>query len=128
MVQRVKYCGRMFSGYKLVLCTEEIITVRHCCMLLGQLPYQTCIDKIVNWGPCKDLSEVCAFLSTVGVCCIFIPNFVRHANMLVNLTQKGIPFEFGPTQIEAQVDLKQALLNSPALLLRLRLRPLQNGT
>ena len=84
-------------------------------MLLGRLPDQTRVDKIVNWGPCKDLSEVRMFLGTVGVCRIFIQNFARHANTLVNLTRKGVTFEFGPTQIEAQVDLKQALLNSPVL-------------
>jgi len=31
------------------------------------------------------------------------------------LTQKDIPFEFGPKQIAAQIDLKEALLESPAL-------------
>ena len=73
------------------------------------------MNKIVNWGPCKDLSEVCAFLSTVGVCRIFIQNFAKCANTLVNLTWKSVPFEFGPTQIEVQADLKEALLNSPVL-------------
>ena len=73
------------------------------------------IDKIVNGGPCKDLLEVCASLGTIGVCCIFIQNFAKCTNALVNLTWKGIPFEFGPAQIEAQVDLKQALLNSLVL-------------
>ena len=79
------------------------------------LPDQTHVNKIVNWGPCKDLSEVRAFLSTVGICHIFIQNFAKHANALVNLTQKSIPFEFSPAQIEVQEDLKQALLNSLAL-------------
>ena len=101
MVQQVKYCGRTFSGYKSTLCAEEIIAVRHRCTPLGQLPDQTCMDKIVNWGSCKDLSEAHAFLGTVGVCRIFIQNFAKHANALVNLTQKGVPFEFSPTQIEA---------------------------
>lgn len=49
------------------------------------------------------------------MCHIFIQNFAKCANALVNLTQKGVPFEFSPVQIEAQAGLKQALLNSPVL-------------
>ncbi|OBZ70364.1 hypothetical protein A0H81_09645 [Grifola frondosa] len=66
-------------------------------------------------GPLKDLSEVRAFLGTIGVVRIFIRNFAQRAHPLVYLTRKDIPFEFGPRQIQAQEDLKQALLESPAL-------------
>ncbi len=55
------------------------------------------------------------FLGTIGVCQMFILNFVRHTNALVKLTCKGIPFQFGPEQQAAQDDLKQALIASPAL-------------
>src|SRR5712691_4785181 len=46
---------------------------------------------------------------------MFILHFAKCANPLVNLTRKGVPFEFGLEQKAAQEDLKQALLNSPAL-------------
>ena len=115
VVQRVKYCGGTFSGPKLVLCAEEIIAVGHRCTPQGRLPDPKYVDKITNWGPCKDLSDVRAFLGTVGVCHIFIHNFSRHANPLVKLMHKGTPFEFGPEQIMAQEDLKTALMGSPAL-------------
>jgi hypothetical protein len=61
------------------------------------------------------LSDVCAFLGTVGVARIFIKNFAHRANALTILTRKNYPFIFGPEQIAAQEDLKQALLDSPAL-------------
>ena len=115
VAQRVKYCIGTFSGYKSILCAEEITVVSHCCTPLGQLPELAHVSKIAKWGPCKDLSEVHTFLGTVGVCRIFIQNFTKRANALVNLTCKGVSFEFGPAQIAAQVDLKQVLLNSPAL-------------
>jgi hypothetical protein len=115
VVQRVKYSGGTFSGPKTVLCTEEINVVGHRCTPLGRLPDPSRVDKIAKWGPCKDLSEVQAFLGTVGVCRIFIANFAKWANALVNLTHKEVPFEFGPTQVAAQADLKEALLNLPAL-------------
>ena len=46
---------------------------------------------------------------------MFILNFARRANTLVNLTCKGVPFQFGPEQQAVQDDLKQALIASPAL-------------
>jgi hypothetical protein len=46
---------------------------------------------------------------------MFIRNFAHCANQLRILTQKDQPFLFGPEQIAAQDDLKQAFVNSPAL-------------
>jgi hypothetical protein len=34
IVQHVKYCGGTFSGYKSLLCAEEIMAVGHCCTLI----------------------------------------------------------------------------------------------
>src|SRR6201996_9039153 len=115
VVQRVRFCGGTFSGFKSLLCAEEIIAVGHRCTPQGRLPDTSRVDKIANWGPCKTFSDVHAFLGTVGVCRIFIQNFSQRANPLVQLTRKDAPFEFGPAQIAAQEDLKQALLESPAL-------------
>jgi hypothetical protein len=115
IIQHTKYCGGTFSGPKTVLCTEEIMVVGHRCTLLGRLPDTSRVDKIAKWGPYQDISEVRAFLGTVSVCHIFIKNFAKWVNALVNLTHKGVPLEFGPEQVAAQADLKEALLNSPAL-------------
>ncbi|EPQ49947.1 hypothetical protein GLOTRDRAFT_18503, partial [Gloeophyllum trabeum ATCC 11539] len=41
--------------------------------------------------------------------------FAHRANALVQLTRKGVPFEWGPEQSLAQEDLKQAVLDSLAL-------------
>jgi hypothetical protein len=46
---------------------------------------------------------------------MFIRNFAHRAHHLVKLMRKDEPFEYGPNQIAAQEDLKQALLDSPAL-------------
>ena len=115
VVQRTKYCGGTYSGFKSTLCAEEIVAVGHRCTPQGRLPDPKYIDKITNWGPCKSVSEVRAFLGTIGVCRMFIQNFARRANSLVHLTRKDVPFEFGQEQLEAQEDLKKALLASPAL-------------
>ena len=71
--------------------------------------------KIVNWGPCQDLSDVRAFLGTVGVLRHFIAGFAKRANALVKLTRKGEEFRFRVDQVTAQEDLKAAVVASPAL-------------
>jgi hypothetical protein len=81
----------------------------------GQLPDESRVSAIRKWGPCQSLSEVRAFLGTVGVVRIFIKNFSLRAHPLINLTRKDEPIIFGPEQIQAQEDLKTALLESPAL-------------
>ena len=115
VVQRMKYCGGTFSGFKSFLCAPEISVLGHRCTIDGRLPDPTRVDKIVNWGPCRDLSDVRAFLGTIGVCRLFIKNFAHRAHHLVKLTRKDIAWEFGKDQLDAMQDLKEALLASPAL-------------
>jgi hypothetical protein len=111
----MKYCGGMFSGPKLYLCVPEIFVLGHRCTPEGWLPDELSVSTIRKWGPCQSLSEVCAFLGMVGIVWIFIKNFSLLAHPLIKLTQKDKPFIFGPEQIQAQEDLKTALLESPAL-------------
>ena len=54
-------------------------------------------------------------MGTIGVCRAFIRNFAHRAHHLVKLTRKDIEWEFGPEQLAAMDDLKNALLTSPAL-------------
>ena len=115
IVQRMKYCGGTFSGFKTILCAEEITVLGHRCTIDGRLPDSGRVEKIVNWGPCKTLSDVRAFLGTIGVCRIFIKNFAHRAHHLVKLTRKGSEWEFGTKQLEAMDDLKEALITSSAL-------------
>jgi hypothetical protein len=115
VVQRMKYCGGTFSGFKSFLCASEITVLGHRCTIDGRLPEQSRIDKIINWGPCQNLSDVRSFLGTIGVCRLFIQNFAKRAHHLVKLTRKGVEWEFGQDQLDAMKDLKDALLSSPAL-------------
>ena len=115
IVQRMKYCGGTFSGYKAKLCAPEIVVTGHRCTYEGRLPEQDRVAKIVNWGPCADLTDVRAFVGTIGVCRMFIRNFAHRAHHLVKLTRKGAEWEFGEKQLEAMADLKEALVKSPAL-------------
>jgi hypothetical protein len=111
----MKHSGGIFSGLKTTLCAPEITVLGHQCTIEGQLPNQSRVAKIVNWGPCKDLTDVCAFLGTIGICRLFIRNFSHHTHQSVKFTQKGAPWKFNQDQILAIEDLKQALLTFPAL-------------
>ena len=115
IVQQMKYSAGTFSGLKTTLCTKEITVLGHHCTMEGWLPDKSRVAKIVNWGPCKDLTDVHAFLGTIGICRLFIKNFSHCAHHLVKLTRKAAPWEFGQDQISAMEDLKQALLSSPVL-------------
>ena len=113
--QRMKYSGGTFSGYKSFLCAPEITVLGQRCTIDGRLPDESKVTKVTNWAPCPDLSDVRAFVGTVGVCRMFIQNFASRAHHLVKLTRKGIDFVFGEEQLGAMNDLKEALVNSPAL-------------
>ena len=115
IVQRIKYVGCTWSGPKAFLCVPETLIVGHLCCYEGRRAADARIDKIRHWGPCKTISEVRAFLGTAGLMRIFIKNFARIANPLTRLTRKGVDFEFGPAEIEAQEQLKAAIINSPAV-------------
>ena len=111
----MKYCGGTFPEHKSILCIPEITVLGHQCTIDERLPNKSRVNKIVNWGPCKDLTDVHTFLGTIGVCRLFIRNFSHCAHHLVKLTRKGISWGFGPEQLAAMKDLNQALLSSPAL-------------
>jgi hypothetical protein len=75
VVQRMKYCHGTFSAFKSLICAPEIIVVGHRCTYEGRLPDEAKVAVIKNWGACNNLSEVRAFLGTMGLVRIFILNF-----------------------------------------------------
>ncbi len=91
------------------------IIVGHKCTYEGRIPEDGKVDKIKNWGPCLDLTDVCSFLGTAGILQIYVRNYSLLARPLVNLTHKGVEFFWGPDQEAAQEALKQEIINSPAL-------------
>jgi len=115
IVERMKYCGGTFSGKKTNLCREEFTVVGHLVSYQGRKPSHDRMNSIRKWGPCKDLSELRAFLGTVGTFRIFVKDYAARAEPLQRLTRKNVPFKWGEEQDKAQADLKQALENAPLL-------------
>ena len=115
VVQRMKYCGGTFSGYKTMLCAAEITVVGHRCTFDGRLPETDRVGVIERWPACKNISEVRMFLGTIGVCRVFIKDFAKLAGPLNQLLRKETPFEWGPEQDKSMADLKEALKNAVPL-------------
>jgi hypothetical protein len=115
VVQRIKYVGCTWSGPKAFLCIPETLIVGHMCCYEGRRAADSKVNKIRNWGPCNNLSEVRAFLGTAGLMRIFIKNFSLIAQPLTRLTRKDTKFVFGTEEIASQEKLKAAIISSPAI-------------
>jgi hypothetical protein len=115
VIQRIKYVGCTWSGPKAFLCVPETLIVSHMCCYEGCQAADSKVNKIRNWGPCNNLSEVRAFLSTAGLMRIFTKNFLLIAQPLTRLTRKDTEFVFGTEEIASQEKLKAAIVSSPAI-------------
>jgi len=115
VLQRMKYCGGMFSGLKSVVCASEIVVVGHRCTYKGRKPEKDKFKAVMNWGTSKDVSGIRAFLETVGMCRVFIKDFAKLSRPLNDLLRSDILFEWGPAQETSIQKLKDALISCPAI-------------
>lgn len=115
VLQHIKYSGATFSGFKSVLCADEIIVVGHRCTYEGRKPSENRVGVIERWGPCKDVSDVRAFLGTVGVLRNFIKDYAKMSQPIQKLTRSEEPWVWGDDQNEAQAALINAVKTCPAL-------------
>ena len=85
-------------------------------MYEGRVPDDTKTAKIRDWPPCKNLRDVCAFLGVTGYMRVWIKNYSTTARPLHNLTHKYQPFVWTEEHAVAMQALKEAIINSPALI------------
>ena len=117
IIQRAKAYGVTFSGKKAFLGIPKAEILGHICTYEGHIADPSRVEALQKWPLPTNVSEVRAFLGTCGVLRIFIKDYTLKARPLIQLTQKDKPFEIGDTQLQAFEDLKEAIANSPALLL-----------
>ena len=115
IITQVKAYGGTFSGKKSFIGVPRTVILGHTCTYEGRVVDQSKIQAIVDWPIPQDVTQVRAFLGTCGVFRIFIKGYTLVACPLINLTRKDVPFEFGPSQLCAMELLKEAIVNSPAL-------------
>jgi len=103
ILQHLENVGATVSTTKFILATLTAVIVGHMCTFEGRVPDDSKVQKIHDWPVPKNAMQVHGFL---GMCSVLL---------LINLTKKDIPFEFGPKHYEAMQILKESILESPAL-------------
>ena len=115
VLYRLRRAGGTFSAKKLQICVPEVTILGHCCNAYGRKPDLSHIKKILDWPPCKNLTQVRGFLGTMGLVRIFIKGYAELAWPLNSLTKKEIPFVWEEPQQTSMDDLKRAATTAPAL-------------
>jgi hypothetical protein len=116
VIHRLGHAGATVSAPKLFIAAPEVIILGHKCNYNGQIPDESKTAKIKTWPVCKSITDVCAFLGTVGTMRIWIKNYSATAQPLVNLTRKDVEFIWTPEHNQAMENLKSAIINSQALI------------
>jgi hypothetical protein len=115
VLQHVQNVGATVSAKKFMLAAPDVVIVGHKCTFEGRIPHEAKVQKIQDWPECVSVAHIRGFLGTCGVLGIFIRNFAVIARPLVNLTQKGVPFEWGESQQKEMQCLKDEIIQSPVL-------------
>ena len=97
--------GGTFSAKKFVLCVPSAEIVGHCCTYKGRVADPARVQRIKDWPECESLTDVRAFLGTIVYLRIFIKGFAFLAKPLVNLTKKGVAFQFDAEERDAMAAL-----------------------
>jgi hypothetical protein len=115
ILQRMKYSGGTFSGFKSLVCADEIVVVGHRVTYDGRKPELDKFGAIMRWGRCKDVHDVWAFLGMAGTCRMFIKDYAKISQPLTHLLRLKVTFEWGEDQEKAMQEIKDALNTCPAL-------------
>jgi hypothetical protein len=81
----------------------------------GRWPDTAKVIKITEWPDCTDASEARGFLGIAQFYRLWIKDYSRRAEPISRLLKKDALFVWGPEQVAAMNDLKEALTTAPAL-------------
>jgi hypothetical protein len=115
VLHRLGDAGATVSAKKLQFCVPEVIILGHLCSLEGRRPDPAAVQKIKDWPVPLTLTQLRAFLGTVGYVRIWIIGYSIVARPLTRLLKKDILFVWTIDCQEAMDALKHAIINSPAL-------------
>jgi hypothetical protein len=115
ILHRLRCAGATVAAKKLFVAVPEVVILGHKCNYEGRVPDESKIARIRDWPSCKNLTDVRAFLGTAGFMRIWIKNYSAIARPLVDLTRKNAPFTWEDQHQEAMQSLKNAIVNSSAL-------------
>jgi hypothetical protein len=115
LLQRMEHAEGTFNARKSFFAVPQIKVVGHICSHKGRTPDESKVQAIRDWPDCESLTEVRAFLGTLGLMRIFMKDFALHARPLVRLTKKEVEFMFGEDEKYSMEMLKKILIECPAI-------------
>ncbi|MCO5561955.1 hypothetical protein L7F22_015581 [Adiantum nelumboides] len=77
----------------------------------------TKIEAIRNWPDLKNVHEVRSFLGLCSYYRLYVQKFAEIASPLHMLTQKGVPFSWGVSEVTVFQTLKEKMTTGPVLIL-----------
>ena len=103
---------------KLAKCTFDQTEVEYLGLVVQNrevLMDPTKLKAVEQWEPPKLVKVVRSFIGFCNFYRKFIPHFSAIARPLIDLTKKGIPFNWGKQQDEAFIKLKEMFLSAPVI-------------
>jgi len=100
---------------KVQIGVEKALIVGHLCTYQGRELDTKQIQKILDWPPYKNVTEVRGFLGVLSQIQMFIKDYAKDAKPLTNLTKKTVDFEFGMDKLAAMQALKHLADTCPAI-------------
>ena len=73
------------------------------------------VDKVKDWKPLRDITQVRRFLGFTGYYCYFIKNYSQIVRPLLELTRKGTPWHWDKPQQGAFEALRKKMCEKPIL-------------
>jgi len=119
-VHRIIHClghaSATVSAPKLFIAAPEVIILGHKCTYEGRVLDDSKTAKVRTWPPCKNVTNVRAFLGTAGTMRIWIKSYSHIARPLIDLMCKNVNFVWEEQHDRAMQELKDAIISSSALI------------
>ena len=115
LFERLRDSGLKLNPSKCKFATSKCEFLGHEISREGIKPPSQKVDKILNYPIPKNIKELRRVLGMFNWFRKFVPNYSMIVSPLTKLTRKNVKFQWNSEQQAAFDDLKQRLINSPAL-------------
>jgi hypothetical protein len=114
--KRLEQANFKIQPSKCVFATDTVEYLGHIVTKEGVKPDPRKIQAVKEYPTPRTVRDVRAFIGLAGYYRRHVRNFAEIAKPLTNLTKKDVPFEWGPEQEKAFLELKDMLSQEPLLI------------
>ena len=115
VIHRVKSAGGTFNPSKAQIASPKVLILGQTCSPEGRIPDENKAEKILEWKPPTNTTEVRGFLGLCGTVRIWIKNYSELARPLTELVRKDEEFIWDTRRQQAFEELKRIVSEAPAL-------------